>query len=261
MNNFENKQLNRIIREEEKGLEREKMKELNKFLYNIAENLHAEGLPVKEDGRIDESGFTEIYPEKEIQNDIKRINYYKSQWGEQENRKETNGEKLEMLKTAIFNKFLGEKFIITRSTEIDDVDNKVDNVIVEKETGNIVSAFDEISEINDYRYKEKVEKIMERNKNGASLKYGLSLDKNGEIKPSSKIEHIPLFYLALPQKQIEEGIKNFKMDSISEYEKKLFEYFILSIETQMKGLELRNDSHPECQKKLKQLEASLKHIK
>ena len=52
-----------------------------------------------------------------------------------------------------------------------------------------------------------------------------------------------------------------KMDSISEYEKKLFEYFILSIETQMKGLELRNDSHPECQKKLKQLEVSLKHIK
>ena len=107
----------------------------------------------------------------------------------------------------------------------------------------------------------KVEKIMERNKSGASLKYGLLLDENGAIKPSSKIEHIPLFYLALPQKQIEEGIKNFKTDSTSEYEKKLFEYFILSIKTQMKGLELKNDTHPKCQERLKRLETSLKNIK
>jgi len=260
MNKFEDKNLKHLI-ESEKGFEREEIKELTGFLQNMAESLRNEGLPIKNDGRMDEEGFDKIYAKEEIKSDAERINYYKSQWGEHENKKETNGEKLEMLKTGIFNKFLGDKFIVVRSTEIDDVDNKVDNVIMEKETGNIVSAFDEVSEINDYRYKEKVEKIMERNRDGVTLKYGLSLDKDKNIKPAGKISHIPLFYLALPQRQLEEGIKKFKSESASEYDKKLFEYFILSIKTQMKGLELRNDINPECQKKLKKLEESLKNIK
>ncbi|MDD5164598.1 MAG: hypothetical protein PHN27_03170 [Patescibacteria group bacterium] len=253
--------LDRMERQEEKDVETEKVKEMEKFLKTIAENLRAEGIPVNDNCKVDENSFKEIYSEEEIKNDTERINFYKSKWNLEEQKNQTTGEKLEMLTTAIFHKFLKDKFIVVRSSEIDDVDRKVDNVIIKKGTNEeeIFGLFDAVGDVTDRRYKEKVEKIMERNKNGASLKYGFSMDENGKIQPKA-IDNIPLFYLALPEKQLEEGIKNFEFNSTSEYEKKLFEYFILSIETQMKGLELRRDINPKCQEKLKFLKESLEDV-
>lgn len=258
-NKFEDPTFDKLNREEEKDLEKEKVKKLELFLEKMSESLKKEGVPVNTDCRINEKDFEKIYSKEEIKKDISRIEEYKNNWGDEGNRKESSGEKLEMLKTAIFHKFMNKDFIIVRSSQTDDVDNKIDNVILDRKTGEIVSAFDELNdEIGGYRYKEKAEKIMEKNHKGASLKYGLTLNPDKKII-LQKINRIPIFYLALPPKQLEDGIKNFQTEKFSDYEKKLFHYFILSIETQIKGLELRNDIPQDIQEKLKRFSESLKN--
>jgi len=262
MYKFKDEQFERISRIESKDFEREKMKELYSFIKKYAENLRMEELPIQDDGRIKESGFNEIYAEKEIEEDAKKVEHLKSRFGIQENKKEANGEKLEILKTAIFNKFLGEDFIVVRSSEFDDFCRHIDNVIVEKKTGNIVSAFDEVSETHGPIYDKKVREVSEKNESGASLKYGFSLDKENKIKPSKEINNIPLFYLALSQELLEKGIKNFESDSISIFEKKIFEYFIRSIDEQMKEPTLfKNISESDRKDKINQLKNSFENIR
>ncbi|MFA6146397.1 MAG: hypothetical protein WC697_03685 [Patescibacteria group bacterium] len=260
--------LDRMERIEGKFAEEEKVKEMEKFLKTIAEKLREEGVPVDDDCRINPNSFRKLCSKEEIEDmerDAKRINRYKSdpKWTPEEQKNKRDGEKLEMFKTAIFNKFLKDKFIVVRSSQKDDVDNGVDNVIIEKETGNIVSAFDEVTTFNyddnqnDPRYEKKANNVIGKNKNGVSIEYGFSVDKNKKIQLIKDIKNIPIFYLALPQKKLEEGIMNFKPDSISKCEENFFNFFIGNIIIQMKSLESRKDINLECQNKLKLFKESL----
>ncbi|MDD5626148.1 MAG: hypothetical protein PHG83_03215 [Patescibacteria group bacterium] len=260
--------LDRMERIEGKFAEEEKVKEMEKFLKTIAEKLREEGVPVDDDCRINPNSFRKLCSKEEIEDmerDAKRINRYKSdpKWTPEEQKNKRDGEKLEMFKTAIFNKFLKDKFIVVRSSQKDDIDNGVDNVIIEKETGNIVSAFDEVATFNyddnqnDPRYEKKANNVIGKNKNGVSIEYGFSVDKNKKIQLIKDIKNIPIFYLALPQKKLEEGIMNFKPDSISKCEENFFNFFIGNIIIQMKSLESRKDINLECQNKLKLFKESL----
>lgn len=242
----------------EGGFENEKVRELELFLKETSESLKKEGVPVNADCRIDENGFDKIYSKEEIRRDTSRMERYKKDWGNEENRKEFDGEKLEMLKTALFHKFMNKDFIVVRASRTDDKDNKVDNVILDRKTGEIVSAFDEVSEIKGERYEKKANNIMEENCRGVFLKYGLALDPERKII-LQKSNHIPLFYLALPKRYLEDGIKNFQKEKFSDYEEKLFDYFILSIKTQIKGMELKSTIPSDIQEKLKRFSESLKN--
>jgi hypothetical protein len=254
---FEDPTFENFARQEEKDFDKEKVAELELFLKETSEALKKEGVPVNNDCRIDENKFKKIYSGEEIKRDISRIEEYKKNWGFEEQRKEFDGEKLEMLKTAIFNKFLGKDFIAVRSAQTDDVDNKIDNVILDRKSGEIVSAFDEVSNTSGERYEKKLESAMNKNCAGAMLKYGLALDSDKKIILKN-IDNIPLFYLALPKKQLAEGIKNFQTKGFSDYEKKLFQYFILNIKMQIQGLELRNDIPYNIREKLEKFNDSIK---
>lgn len=50
-----------------------------------------------------------------------------------------------ILKTSIMHKMAGERFIVVRSSHFDDITNKVDNVIVDRDTGHTICALDEVS--------------------------------------------------------------------------------------------------------------------
>jgi hypothetical protein len=253
---FENKTFDKAA-EKEGGFENEKVRELELFLKETSETLKKEGVPVNNDCRIDENSFKKIYSSEEIKRDISRIEEYKKNWDNERNRKESNGEKLEMLKTAIFHKFMNRDFIVVRSSKTDDYDNNVDNVILDRKTGEIVSAFDEVSEIKGERYEEKSGKIMEKNSRGVFLKYGLALNSDKKII-LEKLDNIPLFYLALPKRYLEDGIKNFQKEKFSDYEKKLFDYFVLSIKTQIKEMELKSTIPQNIQEKAKRFNDSIK---
>ncbi len=258
-------------REEEEKTEEEK---LRNFLGEISEGLKREGVPVDKNCRIDINVFRSVYPEEEIKRDEGFVGKREKEWFPglskeeiEEEKLKSDGEKLEILKTSIFNKFLGEDFIIVRTSSYDDIKNKVDNVMLEKETGNLICAFDEVGETSGPRYEQKKADILERNsrEKGGRLKYGLRLEKDKENKMRlvlGEVTNVPVFYLALPKRFIKEGIEKLipSFEEKSDYEEKLFSYFVDSFRPQIQSLKLESRLTHSLQEQIGCFEKSLQKI-
>lgn len=249
------------------------------------EKLEREGLPVTSDCRIDMRGFSDVYLEKDIKSDTRCVENWEMEWFKSDSQEEirqkrsrTTGERFERLATVILHKFLGDRFIVVRTSLYDDFKNKVDNIILDKKTDNVICAFDEVGDASGERYFKKREEILNRNKcpqeydknkvnyerrgGGASLKYGLKME-NGQLS-LGKIDEIPIFLLALPEKQVEEGIKSLEpsLDVHSNYDKKLFAYFVASLEAQIKLLQLtRAQLSDKMKQRISQFEDAIREIR
>ena len=243
--------------DKERATKKEKIK---KILELVREKLISEGVPTDENCRIQMEAFEGIYPKEEILDDkihLKRIEKKWQERNEPEEKIDKEGEQLEILKTALFNKFLGKKALIVRTSLYDDVINHVDNLMIDKETGKTLCAFDEVGTNIGPIFTEKMVKVLKINteERGVKLKYGLKLEK--EINNENKIklggrDNLPIFYLALPSLQIKEAIKNAEpsLEKFSDYEKKVFEYFYFSIISQVKALNLEKNLSEEIVKDL-----------
>jgi len=245
--------------DKERATKKEKIK---KILELVREKLISEGVPADENCRIqmDAPGFEGVYPKEEILDDKIRLKRIEKKWqegNEPTEKIDKEGEQLEILKTALFNKFLGKKALIVRTSLYDDVTNHVDNLMIDKETGKTLCAFDEVGTNIGPIFTEKMVKVLKINteERGAKLKYGLKLEK--EINNENKIklggrDNLPIFYLALPSLQIKEAIKNAEpsLEKFSDYEKKVFEYFYFSIISQVKALNLEKNLSEEIVKDL-----------
>jgi hypothetical protein len=243
--------------EEDRKKEAEKLKEL---LREISNDLKNQGIPVDSNCRIDMSSFDGIdgiYKKEELDNDLKKAKEIKSDIEESLLK---DGERLEALKTIVFYKFLSEKFIIVRASFYDDVFNQVDNLIIEKETGNIVCAFDEVSTISGPAFAKKQERFLRKNNiNGARLKYGILSTKGGLTK--GEIENIPIFYLALPPEIINEGIRNLSsLKEISDYERKLWTYFLTILKNQIAMLKLEKNLNETLKYRLLKFEEAIEEF-
>ena len=206
----------------------EKLKSLER---ELSTRLNAEGVPVDDNCRIKMSDSE----------DIRLTEKLKKEWEERGGEKiKKDGEQFEILKTIIFNKFLSRNFLVVRASLYDDIRNKVDNVILDKDTGSLVCAVDEVASISGKEFEDKKQRVLARNtkEGGGKLKYGLRTE-NGKIK-LEKTEHFPLFYLALPPDRIKEAINKMEptFDEKTDYEKRLFSYFLSSINSQIKALKL-----------------------
>lgn len=208
---------------DEQGREKEKSrgeKLLDEQLRQTQELIKSKGISfVDEDCRLDLEEYKreEIYDGGRINNDKRRVERYKKEWREEKekmNERELeymeDGEKFEKLKTIIFNKFLGDDFVTVRTSMIDDIDEGVDNIIINKETKKIVGAFDEVCSDKGHSRKEKgvSDKIKD---GGGKLKYGLEFKKKEEIIASRKGDNLPLFYL-----QIDHGLLNEALNGLGE---------------------------------------------
>lgn len=246
--NRENKKAPDALKTEEER----KIDSILEYLKEYYSKLRKEGLPVLDDGRIDSKEFIikKVYNENVVNRDNELIERWRSRWDKEQKGKGVmrDGEKLEILKSAIFQKFVGDKYYVFRSSLYDDVINKVDNIIIDRETGNIVCAFDEVADIEGPRFQQKQQQILERNLNygGGKLKYGIEIKNVNDKKEIGlgEVKNIPLFYIALPKNSLNEGIDSFipsSFDSgnISDFEKKFFEYVVNSLKAQISALELR----------------------
>ena len=175
-------------------------------------------------------------------------------------------EELDMLTTIILNKGLSADFIVIRPAEYDQISNKVNNVILERKTGNIVCTFNEVENVRGSGYMEKEEKVLGRNvkEAGTILKYALIME-DGKFKPALQIENIPVFYFALSEDSLEKGIKECQSDTLkkkwSNYEKEIFDWFIYSINSQIKSLKSlasSNPLHPVLNERLSLFEESIR---
>lgn len=255
-----------IIRKEEEERNIEKMKN---FIERIADRLKGEKAPVGKDCRINLDFFRGIYPTNEIERDKKKIKKLEEKWYKNLSKEEIEkerlrqiGEQLEILKTAILYKNLHKEFIVVRASVYDDIKNGVDNLILEKETGNLICVLDEVSGITRPRIEEKKRKILNRNrKGGGKLKYGIKLEKGKIVL--GEIKNIPIFYFALPQEYIKEGVKELipSFEKRSEWERNIFNWFFSSLTSQLKYLKLESNLPKELKEKLTRLEKFLKRIK
>ena len=195
------------------------------------------------------SAYQSIHPD--AAQDIARHQEWEEKWmpglseSEREaQRRQAEGEQLEMLAHAVFAKHLGPDFVVVRAADHDDRVNKADTLLLERATGNLVCAFDEVGDTWGVDYEKKRQAVQDRNlkQGGVSLKYGLGLEqRDGKtVVIGTEEKNVPVFYLALPSDRISKGMKEFNPDpaQTSDFEKKLFEYFLGALDLQAKGLDL-----------------------
>lgn len=146
---------------------------------------------------------------------------------------------LEKAVTGVFYKILGSEYVVVRSSTFDDYFNGLDNVIVNKKTGDVVCAFDEVhGEAGQERHDRKLDKVKNiARKGGAALKYGLSFENGAPVKKS--LANIPVFYLALSNMELKELLGQMSYgidDKAGETELKVFDKLIALMEEQTKIL-------------------------
>jgi len=150
----------------------------------------------------------------------------------------------EMIITALLHKVLKERFLVVRSAVYDDYNHGMDNLILDKETGAVICAFDEVLENQGDRERganKKIEKIKRvAIKGGTEAKYGIAL--KDEVLTRAHVRNVPVFYLTLESKDlIELTDQLFKNNpDIAEAEAKLFAHLVGSIKEQKEILQKLN---------------------
>lgn len=240
---------------------------LKREIKDIASELQKEGVPVDSDNRIDLKQFVGVYSRQEIGQDEMWVENLDEAWkrsavsshgmawllGREQTKKQVAernpmGNTWEMLATKILHENLGKRFIVARTSKYDDARYKVDNIFLDRETGKIVCAFDQVASSEGKKvFEEKRAKVLERNwqRGGADLKYGIFLEEESGKKKLKKgrVSQIPLFYFALSEEQIKEVLKD------PGQEKNIFRDFVDSAKKQIKEIE-RGPVHEELKKRL-----------
>lgn len=205
-----------------------------------------------------------IYSEKEIQahkdevtrrevgfsgaNNQNIQEFYRTKYGVQdqegilkrrnENKEKNKSGQMEMAITALLVKALGNDFLVVRSATYDDY-NGVDNIILNKRTGEAICAFDEVHEGGDGKRtdekKEKMKKIARGE--GAEISFGMSLE-GGQLR-RTKMENVPVFFLSLKREELENLLNNMNFEPGSDataVENETFSELLKSLRQQQQDL-------------------------
>lgn len=259
--------------------------QLESMLQKMASEINAEFGPlVKDDCSIDERGFSpEIYPREEAERDArleaggaleindksrpfwkekiaKRLRVTPEQVTDKmiqaefrRDRKKKHGFIAEMAVTGILHKALRDRFLVTRASNFDDLRHGIDNVIVDRQTGTVVCAFDDVTdEKQGEREKEKQTRIKQKARQGGSrIKYGLTFEKSpetGECLLAKKgVQNVPTFYLSLTKDELSQALAGMDFDPDSpqtETESRMFSKMFALIQDQMKIIRAENPKSP-----------------
>lgn len=142
--------------------------------------------------------------------------------------------------TLLLNRLLADKFIVVRASAYDDLQG-VDNVILDKKTGNVVCGFDDVlSHIGDDGRNKKSKKVRDiMLKGGINLEHGLSFNQEKQLE-IKRLNNLPAFYLSLSKEELKNILKSFKQSNqVGNVEKKVLGKFINSIEDQLNDLPMK----------------------
>jgi len=148
------------------------------------------------------------------------------------NRAKLPAAKWEKVSTILLHRVLQPEFIVVRASAMDDYTNGIDNIIVDKETGDVICAFDEVrDEPGGERYNKKAKDfVKDAKQGGANIKYGLGFAKD-QLSGTKKLvrktlNNIPKFYLSVSRQELETllfGITDDFASQPTEDELKIFE--------------------------------------
>ncbi|MFP4514497.1 MAG: hypothetical protein ACLFNO_00635 [Parcubacteria group bacterium] len=165
--------------------------------------------------------------------------------------------------TLLLDKALKDNFLVCKSSKYDDYKHGVDNIILDKETGNIVCGFDDVlghsGDDGGEKKKDKIRKIME--KGGVSLKQGLSFKEDGSLQVK-ELHNLPALYLGISKEDLESLLEGLNTDSkeMNEIEKNLIFKFIKSMDEQLESFKFDN-LNSKLETNILEFEKSLKKIK
>jgi len=185
------------------------------------------------------------------------------------NNEKKPGFQLEKAITALFHKLLREEFLVMRSCTYDDYFNGIDNVIVNKKTGDVICAFDEVhDEVGGERQMGKTQKILKiAQDEGAMLKYGMILKKDGVTGKQKLVKkpiiNIPVFYIGLSTDELKSLLSGMSYDidgKINQIEFDIFDKLMISLEDQIISLN-REKLHPGVKKNIAIFKESVRQMK
>jgi hypothetical protein len=195
--------------------------------------------------------------------------YYREEHGAQtedeiiekwhENKSHEKNTQMEMAITILLSQKLGEEFLVVRTSSYDDYKNGVDNLILDRITGEVIGAFDEVHEGGDgsrtETKKEKVQKIA--NNGGARIRYGIKLQDGKLVRV--KLDGVPVFYLGLHTSALTELIKGLG-ENDQEKTDEIFRILLASLEEQCTELQKSTKPSP-FRQKLSSFGQSLSRLK
>jgi len=169
-------------------------------LKELSSDLRKRGFVVDETCRVEMDPFKEVFGEKEILEDNKRVE--KAEESFLYEGVENIGELLEVVKTLAFNKYwFGKRLISLRTSKYDDYTNGIDEIILDTETQEPLAAVDTTTDVNG-----KAKEIVDKIKEGGEIKYGFQIKiggtgTGGEIKKAS-LNGIPIFIISLNHEEL-----------------------------------------------------------
>lgn len=136
--------------------------------------------------------------------------------------RETESEIAEEALFILLHKALGSEYIVLRTTQYDDYENGVDTLIVSKETGKTICAFDELLDMpkeekdklrereakGGTKFEDRALKKLQRSKRliqeegGMKVKYGLFRDQETKELVRGEVEKIPAIYLPIKKNDL-----------------------------------------------------------
>ncbi len=233
----------------------------------VALDLRAAGLPVGDDTRVDMRAFAEagVYKKEQIEANLLGVASLQEHFDAKDRAKKKevftrglnsrsinekfavqpktdkreafirSGEQLEGLKTVIFHKFLKDHFITMRTSLYDDYKGGIDNLIIDKKTGNLIGAFDEVADDSNRAAYKREEIFARSTSGGGSIKYGFKM-VDGRLAPAhiQDNDNVPILFLSLTTDDLKRGLIAMSSgDSKTEVERELFDKFIQSIKLQL----------------------------
>lgn len=104
--------------------------------------------------------------------------------------------------TVVLARQLRGEYLVVRASTFDDYANGVDQLIVRRETGEVICAFDEVTdEAHGARMEKKRDKVRDRaRRGGTTVAYGITAH-NGELV-RQPLAHIPTFALAIDRQSL-----------------------------------------------------------
>jgi hypothetical protein len=180
--------------------------------------------------------------------------HYKTQFGitgeqaiiekSKKDKQKSKNYQMELAVTALLYKVLSDRYFIARTSKYDDYVNGIDNIIVDKETGTVVCAFDEVHEGGDgQRTAKKEQKILKSaKKGGAKIHFGLGMN-DGQLQ-RTELKNLPVFYLGLDTDHLNDLIEDMSTEgngSLSKTEQLTFELLMQSVSKQIENISDQKD--------------------
>lgn len=130
--------------------------------------------------------------------------------------RENSGSQMELLAMAMFHKFFSQDFMVVRASTFDDYKNGIDMILVNRKTGAVICAFDDvIGHQGSHHLDRKNETIQEIiGGDGATLRYGFQIrGRHGKPEIEEKeLAHLPIFCLQFSPQEFCEMFQSLDSD-------------------------------------------------